>query len=267
MDIFTRKSKTLLALAVILAFSGSLFADTQPQIDTILTDKFTPGNPGDAKDTFTTDTPIIYIIWKSDQLKLGQKVKSVWIADDTNNIAPPHTKIDEAQLTVDDGMKGQVLSHLPGTYWDGKFTLSKPYNGWPMGKYHAEIYVDNALVKSIPFTVAEAVPSVAHAKIKDKSTWGAIAVDTISHDSKDCAYGIGGDNNKDEAEKYATQYCLEAGGAKCKVVISYEHCGAYALSKNNQGVGAGDNKEIAENQAKAACNNDSCTIVTSDCNN
>lgn len=253
---------------IAVGFSTVLFSQSALQIDTTLTDQYNDGSPGEAKDTFTKDTSTIYIIWKSNQLKQGQKIKSVWIAEDTHNIAPPNYKIDEAQLTLDEGLAGSIISHLPGNVWNGKFTLSKPNNGWPAGKYHTDIYVDDALVKTVNFTIADATPTPTPAPStskKESGNWGAIAADTASHD-KDCAYGVGAGDSKEEAEKYAQKYCKDAGGEQCGVVISYQQCGAYALSKTHEGIGSGATKEASEQMAKSKCNDTDCTIITSDCN-
>src|SRR5690242_4683968 len=81
-------------------FSLPVLAETSVQLDTIMTDKLNEANPGSPKDVFTPTTPMIYVIWKSEQLKEGQSLKSVWIADDTNNVAPPNYKIDEATFSL-----------------------------------------------------------------------------------------------------------------------------------------------------------------------
>lgn len=252
----------------LLAFSISHVAFSQPTINihTTLTDQFNNGTPGESKNSFTKDTPIIYIIWKSDQLKQGQKVKAVWIADDTHNVAPANYKIDEAEMVLDEGMKGKILNNLPGTFWDGKFSMSKPNNGWPVGQYHTDIFVDGTLVKSIQFNVAEATAAnTAPKKINNSDGWGAIATDTTAHD-KDRAYGIGGGASKEEAEKNAQKFCTDAGGEQCNVVVTYQQCGAVACSKDHLGVGIGDSKELSEKTAKNDCKDADCSIIASDCN-
>ncbi|MBN9229431.1 MAG: hypothetical protein BGO90_02095 [Legionella sp. 40-6] len=96
-------------------------------------------------------------------------------------------------------------------------------------------------------------------------TWGAIAADINNHDS-DCAYGIGGGSTREEAEKNAENSCDKAGGEQCKVVVTYNQCGAYALSKNYQGMGTGSNKHIAEEMARKQCQHADCVLIASDCN-
>ena len=36
---------------------------------------------------------------------------------------------------------------------NGGFTLSKPNNGWPVGKYRAELYVDGKLAETVKFEI------------------------------------------------------------------------------------------------------------------
>mgnify|MGYP000028113112 CR=1 FL=1 len=265
------KNNILLSLTLcFLSFSTALFAETTPQIDTILTDQYVDNHPGAAKESFTKDTPVLYVFWTSHQLKEGQKIKSVWIADDTNNVAPPNYKIDEAEMALQPGMVGELISHLPDNQWSGKFKISKPNSGWPLGKYHMDIYVDNNLVKSIKFNIAEtsqAAPQV-QASTENKQTsdsWGVISADSASHD-KDTAYGIGGGNTRDEAERNAQKFCNEAGGEKCIAMIAFQQCGAYALSKNHNGTGTGATKKIAEDMAISQCSDTDCLIIASDCN-
>lgn len=256
---------SFLSLSVLcfLSFSTRLFAEISPQIDTILTDRAS-GNHPIPKEVFTKDTPVLYVFWKSTQLKEGQKIKSVWIAEETNHIAPPNYKIDEVELTLQPGMAANLIALLPGNQWSGKFKITKPNTGWPVGKYHMDIYVDNALVKSIKFNVAQ----VTQAGTEDKKSaggWGVISVDSASRD-QDCAYGIGGGSSREEAEKNAQKFCNEAGGEQCGAVIAYQQCGAFALSKSHDGAGTGSSKEIAEDMAISQCKDPDCLIIASDCN-
>ncbi|CAM4422797.1 MAG: hypothetical protein LEGION0403_FIIPPAGN_02173 [Legionella sp.] len=261
----TPVKNSFLSLFVLCLFSFStiLFAETSPQIDTILTDHAS-GNHPLPTEVFTKDTQVLYVFWKSTQLKEGQKIKSVWIAEDTNHVAPPNYKIDEVELTLQPRTKANLIALLPGNQWSGKFKITKPNNGWPVGKYHMDIYVDDNLVKSIKFNVAQATQVSAENK-KSANGWGVIAVDSASRDT-DCAYGIGGGSSREEAEKNAQNFCIEAGGQQCGVVVAYQQCGAFALSKDHDGAGTGGSKEIAEDMAISQCKDPDCQIIASDCN-
>ena len=91
--------------------------------------------------TFAADTAKIYCLFETTGLKSGDKVRGVWIADDVGDAAPEGTKIDEATINAD------------GDTDDGVFSLSKPTNGWPPGKYRIEIYVGDELITTAKFTV------------------------------------------------------------------------------------------------------------------
>lgn len=90
---------------------------------------------------FATNTPKLYAIFKTKGVKNGDKLRAVWIADDVGEVAPAATKIDEKTLTME------------GDTDDGAFTLSKPFKGWPAGKYHVEIYVNEHLVTKVKFAI------------------------------------------------------------------------------------------------------------------
>ncbi|MGZ5503756.1 MAG: hypothetical protein ACXWGY_03765 [Chthoniobacterales bacterium] len=92
-------------------------------------------------DTFAADVPKVYAFFKSTGTKKGDTLRGVFIADDVGDVAPANTKIDEATLTAD---KDDFY---------GSFSLSKPTKGWPVGKYHVDIYVGNDLATSVKFTI------------------------------------------------------------------------------------------------------------------
>ena len=71
---------------------------------------------------------------------IGTSVKSVWIAEDVGNKAPPNYKIDEKTLAL-------PFSNT------GSFTLSEPNNRWPVGSYRLEIYIGSTLANTLKFTV------------------------------------------------------------------------------------------------------------------
>ena len=94
-------------------------------------------------DTFTADVAKIHAFFIGEALKPGDKVRGVWIADDVGEAAPKGTKIDEATITA-------------ATATDqSAFSLSKPTAGWPVGKYHVEILVNDKLAESVPFTIKD----------------------------------------------------------------------------------------------------------------
>lgn len=97
-------------------------------------------------------------------------------------------------------------------------------------------------------------------------SWGAISVD-LEVVERSPYYGIGGGDSEGEATKNSQKFCKEAGGKECKVVVTYNQCGAYASNKRNGGGwGKSETKKTAESMAMAGCNHDTCKVLVSDCN-
>ena len=97
--------------------------------------------------TFTADAPKVFASFKTKGAKDGDKIRAVWIADDVGDAAPKGTKIEEKTLKAE------------GDTEDGMFSLPKPNNGWPVGKYHLEIYVNDELATKVNFTIRAATTS------------------------------------------------------------------------------------------------------------
>lgn len=94
--------------------------------------------------SFATETPNIYLLWQSQNLSAGEKIRCIWIAEDVGKAAPADYHVDEAVTTTNESQ-----TH-------GVFALSKPKSDWPEGKYRAEIYVGTKLVETLPFTIEKA---------------------------------------------------------------------------------------------------------------
>ena len=94
--------------------------------------------------------------------------------------------------------------------------------------------------------------------------FGAIAVDD-SVGEKDPAYGISvGEDSEAAAKKAALKFCKE-NGEDCKVVGWFKTCGAYASSKKYYGYGFGATKAAATTKALEMCGQNSCKVVTAEC--
>lgn len=138
--------------SAILAFSScallniSAYAD-DTKTQTLLTDQVAADNTGKPVDTFNKDTANIFMVVKSTDFKAGQKLKAVWIAEDTGGAAPNNFKVGETEVVLksDDAAKDGS--------WSSKFSLSKPTNGWPAGKYHVEIFADGKPYKTVNFSI------------------------------------------------------------------------------------------------------------------
>jgi len=93
--------------------------------------------------TFSSDTPQIYVRWQGQRLRQGGRVKAVWIAKDIGEDFPQDYKIDEASATVESQNAR------------GAFTLARPEDGWAIGDYRVEFYVDDVLVEAIKLKIVQ----------------------------------------------------------------------------------------------------------------
>jgi hypothetical protein len=98
---------------------------------------------GKATTTFSTDTPQIYARWQGHRLRKGAKVRAVWIAENIGEDFPPDYKVDEATAIAE------------GPTAQGAFTLSRPEDGWALGDYRGEFYVDDVLVDTVKLKIVK----------------------------------------------------------------------------------------------------------------
>jgi hypothetical protein len=105
---------------------------------TLATDQF-----GKPRTTFSSGTPQIYVRWQGQRLRKGGRVKAVWIAENIGEDFPQDYKVDEASATVE-----SENAH-------GAFTLARPENGWAVGDYRVELYVDDVLVEKAKIKIVE----------------------------------------------------------------------------------------------------------------
>lgn len=93
--------------------------------------------PVNKAETFTPTAEIIYAVVKLNNAPEETKIKAVWYY-----LEGEETEIASKELTAD------------GTRWLG-FSLTKPTNGWPEGKYKVDFYVDEVLKATVNFTVSK----------------------------------------------------------------------------------------------------------------
>jgi hypothetical protein len=98
---------------------------------------------GEPTTTFPPNHPKIFARWQGETLEKGEKIRSVWIAEDVGAVAPPNYKLDEASTTAN------------GPRDFGTFHLTKPNKGWPVGKYRVEFYAGDALVETVKFEIVK----------------------------------------------------------------------------------------------------------------
>jgi hypothetical protein len=96
---------------------------------------------GEDATEFSNATQNIYARWVGHDLRVGAKVRAVWVAENIGDIAPPDYKIDEASAVVT----------APDA--NGVFTLSQPEGGWASGSYRVEFYLDEALIDTVKLQI------------------------------------------------------------------------------------------------------------------
>jgi uncharacterized RDD family membrane protein YckC len=89
---------------------------------------------------FYSDTPQIVCVWQIAGTDISTPLKSVWIAEDVGDAAPPNYQLGAKSMS---GVN------------EGKFYITIPTNGWPIGKYRLEIYIGDTLAKQVPFSIKQ----------------------------------------------------------------------------------------------------------------
>jgi hypothetical protein len=98
---------------------------------------------GEAVTSFSSSVPRIHARWNGRGLRPPAKVRTVWIAEEVDGIAPPDYKVDEAS----------TIATEPSSR--GIFTLSRPEAGWAEGKYRAEFYLDETFIEAVKVNIGK----------------------------------------------------------------------------------------------------------------
>src|SRR6266550_9514184 len=131
--------------SVVVALVGSLICLSVAKAgDVSVKVKMTAGPQDPPSTTFASNTPNLYAIFKTEGAKAGDKIRGVLIAEDVGDVAPANTKVFETILDIE------------GDTEAGDFNFDKPTNGWPVGKYRVEIYVNDELATMAKFTIKAA---------------------------------------------------------------------------------------------------------------
>ena len=100
---------------------------------------------GDPLNVISEDALQIVARWRGHGLRKNARIRAAWIAQDTG-LAPVDFKVDEAT----------AVAPIADAF--GKFTLSRPPDGWATGKYRIEFYVDDELTETVELTITPAPP-------------------------------------------------------------------------------------------------------------
>jgi hypothetical protein len=98
---------------------------------------------GKAMTTFSSNPSEIYARWQGQRLRKGAKIKAVWIAENIGEDFPRDYKVDEASAVAD-----SPTAH-------GVFTMARPEDGWALGDYRVEFYIDDVLVDAVKLKILQ----------------------------------------------------------------------------------------------------------------
>jgi hypothetical protein len=93
--------------------------------------------------TFSSNTSEIYARWQGQRLRKGAKVKAMWVAENIGEDFPQDYKVDEAS----------AVAESPTAH--GAFALARPEDGWALGDYRVEFYVDDVLVDAVKLKIVK----------------------------------------------------------------------------------------------------------------
>ncbi len=113
-------------------------ANAEIYIEQLSMAKDEDGKPGETTTTFAPSDGKIHCVIELNKAKAGTKVRTVWIAADV------------------EGTKNQELKTLDYTTnsFEKKVTGYLTWSGeWPKGQYRLEVYINDALDKTINYTI------------------------------------------------------------------------------------------------------------------
>lgn len=141
------KRMALLLLTAALSTSGisgseetgtrSQAAGSHFKLAIITSDKYSQ----DEKGVFAPDAPKIFAVYRV-VAGPGLKVKAVWYAEKVAGLEPKSKITENPETTF--SAKGEYI---------GSFPCTKPPQGWPIGSYVVNLYMDGVLKKTLGFRV------------------------------------------------------------------------------------------------------------------
>ena len=135
------KKSAIIVLAILItaAIAACSFSVTTARILNLKMASQVDGNNKaiNVTDTFENDTPVIYATGTVDSAPGGTVIEALWVYVESD----PPIDIDSVEMTINDSDV------------DFAFSLSKPDNGWPSGKYEVRFSIDGVYKESLYFTV------------------------------------------------------------------------------------------------------------------
>ena len=106
--------------------------------------------PIDIRQQFSTEIPVIHALIELSELSPGTLIKGAWISVDAIDV--PNYVIDAAEVTVN---QSEATVH---------FSVSRPNNGWPVGNYKIDIYLNGRLTTMADFSIGAGTDRSSGAK-------------------------------------------------------------------------------------------------------
>lgn len=144
-------------MLVLLALTACEMLAPSVGITKVVTAKGVQGaafEPIDITDNFAPTDPEFHAIVTVTNAPKGSVVKVVWTAVDVGSAAPPDTRLDETQVTVEGSRNLD-------------FVLKRPGNQWSPGLYKVQTYWNGALDRTVNFIVVGTPARLGTAVLSD----------------------------------------------------------------------------------------------------
>lgn len=111
----------------------------QPRLDNLVLSDSKDGPP---KKVFAPNAQRVVLSGKLVDVASGSRIRSVWIAEKTR-VAPPNYQIDANEMRA-----GGLVNRAT-------FSLTRPNNGWPVGDYRVDLFINGKPAGAVRFSVAK----------------------------------------------------------------------------------------------------------------
>jgi len=139
-----RAGRIAAVLMLVVALAQGWFTDVvdaagQPRIASAF---LAEQKDGKRVSAFKPDSQYIYVMFTLADAPRGTLVRCLWFAEKVE-VAPPDYKLYESQVRMGGG----------GVNNQGNCWISRPNNGWPVGRYRVELYIAERKASLLRFNV------------------------------------------------------------------------------------------------------------------
>ena len=138
--------KKIIMMPILTLLSANANA-VLPTFECTLSNEFNMLNdPYETIEYYSSRTKAVYLICESNNVRKGDTIRAVWIADKTDNVCWYNNVLSQSHRVVAYNLN--VLD----TYRP-RFTLPRPACGWPKGQYHVMLYINGTEGNIYRFTL------------------------------------------------------------------------------------------------------------------